>query len=404
MYRTLHTCEFLYSPDLDSPQVDQALLVDEAGTILAVDSIGALKDAGDARIDHQILMPGVVNAHIHLTDAGRTEQVPGGDGLVPWVQTLMGTRGAGLTLKEREEAVARTLAEMREGGTSAIGEVVNNAATLPMIRDSGISCLLIHELIAFRLDRIEGILAGADQVLRENSWHETLRHALGAHAPYSVAPNLMKEIAVRSRVAGRRFYQHLAEDPDERELYEKGTGGWRDFLQSIGAWEETWVPPGLSPIPFYDRLGILDENFVAVHLADATPEELALLGERGVRAVLSPRSNLHITGLFPDVRAMVRAGIPLALGTDGRGSSPSMDVFDEAAVILERLPDLPPGTLLQALTSGGADALGFDRLGRFRIGTRPGVISVRVNDSVSSDLRSLEEGILLKSGGRERIV
>lgn len=404
MKRTLHTCEFLYSPELDTPQIGQAVLVNDGGTILAVDSVNALRDEGDRRVEHQILMPGVVNAHIHLTDAGRTERVPGGDGLVPWVQTLMGTRGAGLTPEERDEAVRETLGEMRLSGTVAVGEVVNNSATLPAIRTSGIACLLIHELIAFRLDRIEGILAGADQLLRENIWDDTLRHALGAHAPYSVAPGLMQHIVDRSRAAGRRFYQHLAEDPDERELYEKGTGRWREFLEAVGAWEGMWQPPGLSPISFYDRLGILDENFVAVHLADARPEEIALLGRRGVRAVLSPRSNLHITGLFPDVRAMAAAGIPLALGTDGRGSSPGMDVFDEASVILERLPDLPPGTLLRALTSGGADALGFERLGRLRPGTTPGLISVRADDPVSSDLQGLEESILLKSRGRERIV
>lgn len=406
--RTLHTCELLYSPELDAPGVDYAVLVDdkgeEAGTILAVGPAGALRDEGDRRITHQILMPGVVNAHIHLTDAGRRERVPGGEGLVSWIQTLMRTRTGGLTPDERGQAVRDTLDEMRRSGTVAVGEVVNDARTLPAIQASGMECLLIHELIAFRHDRIDGILAAADRLLEENLWNEGVRHALGAHAPYSVAPELMTRMAERSRAAGSRFYQHLAEDPAERELYETGGGSWREFLEAVGAWEPDWRPPGLAPIPYYDRLGVLDGNFTAVHLADADAEELVLLGRRGVRAILSPRSNLHITGLFPDVPAMIAAGIPLAFGTDGRGSSPGMDVFDEAAVVSERFPDLPAGVLLRALTEGGGLALGFDHLGKLLPGTRPGLVSVRTEEPVSSDLRDLERAALLRSQLRERIV
>lgn len=406
--RTLHTCELLYSPGLAAPGVDCAVLVEdegeEAGTILAVGSAALLRDEGDRRAAHQILMPGVVNAHIHLTDAGRKERVPGGEGFIPWVRILMRTRTAELTPDERQQAIGATLDEMRQSGTVAVGEVVNSAGTLPAIRASGMECLLIHELIAFRRDRIDGILAEADRLLEKNLWDERVRHALGAHAPYSVAPELMVRMAERSRAAGSRFFQHLAEDPAERELYETGSGGWKDFLEEFGAWEPDWRPPGLSPIPFYDRLGVLDGNFTAVHLADAAAEELALLGRRGVRAILSPRSNLHITGLFPDVPAMIAAGIPLAFGTDGRGSSPGMDVFDEAAVVAERFPDLPPGVLLRGLTEGGGLALGFDHLGKIVPGTRPGLVSVRTEEPVSSDPRDLERAILLRSRRRERIV
>lgn len=402
--QTLHTCEILYSPDLKSPLVDTAVLVDADGTILSAGRTASMSNDGDERIDHQILMPGVVNAHVHLTDAGRREVVPGGEGLAPWVARLMGTRDAGLSPDERRNAIRTTLDEMKSTGTVAAGEVVNDQLTLDAVRESGMRCRLIHELIAFRLDRVDAAIAESERMVDENRWNGPVRHALGAHAPYSVAPSLMHSIVEWSRRAGTHVYQHLAEDPDERELYERGTGRWREFMMNIGAWEDSWKPPGLAPIPYYDRLGFLDRNFVAVHLADASADEIELLGRRGVKVVLSPRSNLHITGLFPDVRTMVRAEMTLAFGTDGRGSSPSMNVFDEATVVLDRLPDLPAGTLLRALTLGGAEVLGFDELGRIRPGRSPGLISVNVNGAVSPDLRTLERVILADAPERRRVV
>ena len=398
----LHTAEILYSPDFDRPKVGYGLLIDESGTILEAAPIRELLDICDERHDHQVIMPGVVNAHIHLTDAGRTETVPGGEGLVAWIRKLLADRDAGLTSKEREEAVTRTIDEIRASGTVALGEVVNNEGTLKPIMRSGMRCRYIHELIDFSREGREKIMAEAERLKGAHGWEGNVVHALGAHAPYSISPELMKSIDEWSLANRTYLYQHLAEGPDERKLYERGEGPWVEFLKMAGAWDESFVPPGVSPILFYDQLGLLSVRFVAVHLADAADGEIQLLARRGVKAVLSPTSNLHITGLLPHVREMVRVGMRLALGTDGRGSNPSMDVFDEARLLHERFPDLPPGTLLRAVTVGGADVLGFPDLGRIRVGSSPGLVAMEINEEVN-DLKELERAILSNDAKRERI-
>ena len=401
-HRILHTAEILYSSDFDRPKTDHALLVDEAGTILRIAPARELLDEADERRHHQILMPGVVNAHVHLTDAGRREQVPGGNGLADWLGRLMRDRDAGLTPEGRIDAIGGTIREMKKKGTTAFGEVANGPAGLAAIAREDLRCRFIHELIGFAEGRAEAKMEEGELLLREGEWGGNPFHAFGAHAPYSVSPKLMLMLAERSRQRGTLLYQHLAEDPDERDLYERGEGRLAEFLKGLGAWDDAFIPPGLSPIPFYDRLGILSERFVAVHLADARPEEIRLLARRGVGAVLSPTSNLHITGLLPPVRQMVEEGMKLALGTDGRGSNPSMDVFDEARFLHERFPDLLSGTLLRALTSGGADLLGFPDLGRIAAGTRPGLVSIEIAGK-STDPEHLEHLILSRSAKKRPV-
>lgn len=411
---TLHTCELLYSPESEIPERDRGLIVDDEGRIIRIAARRELHGSADREVHHQILMPAVVNAHIHLTDAARTEIVPGGDGLIRWVGKLTSDRSGGRTVDERRVALRSTLEEMREAGTGLIGEVVNDAGTIEAIREADMPCRLIHELIAFRLDRLDGMLARTREVELGCAASEAeagsgrsaayLRYTIGSHAPYSVSPELMTAIVVRNRAAGRPTFQHLAEDPDERILYERGEGPWREFLEAVGAWEAAWHGVGMSPIALYDSLGLFGSDFVAVHLTDATEQEIRLLANRGAGAVLSPTSNLHITERLPLVDQMVECGMRLGLGTDGRGSNPSMNVFDEAVLLQHHFPMLPPGTLLRALTAGGAELLGFPEFGRIREGTSPGLVSVESGGPNLAEMRGLERGILADGAVRRRVV
>jgi len=402
-HHILHTAEVLLA-DVDAPPLfDAAVLLDEDHRVVEVGPRSRISGGHDLRCDHGVLMPGAINCHVHLTDADIEEPIGGGGGLIDWVGDLLAHRGArGNDRETNERNVEAVLARMRELGTVAVGEVCNDLSTLGPIARSGMRCRFIHELLSFVDERAGAAMESTLSDEEIAGLPTTIRYAVGAHAPYSVSPRLMERIAERNRAIGALLYQHLAEDPDERDLYADGSGRWTGVLRRLDAWEESWGGTGMFPIEFYDRLGLLGDRFAAVHLADASDDEIALLARRGVRAILSPRSNLHITGLFPPVEAMVTGGMTIGFGTDGRGSSPSVDVFDEARAVMERHPDLPPGTLLRGLTTGGARILGFDDLGAIRPGTIPGLVAVDVDIS-SADPGAIERGIILESRSRRRV-
>ncbi|KXK57250.1 MAG: amidohydrolase family protein [Chlorobi bacterium] len=400
----LHHAEFLLQPGQPNPlSTDCGVLCDADGTILAIGPAGQLRPRADATTHHQILMPGVLNCHAHLTDAGIQTPVGGGQGLVQWVQDLLASRGKTEGEGEPEEAfgkqVSGVIRQMMASGTVAIGEVANNLRTIPAIAETGIRCRFMHELLGFPESRAQQSILSALADWQLPELPPTISYTLAAHAPYSVSPLLMELIHQRNMAHGTLTYQHLAEDPDERRLYEEAAGPWREFLERIGGWEPTWGPPGISPIEFYSRIGVMDGNYVGVHLTDATEPEIALLASRGAGAILSPASNLHITGKLPNVPALVGHGVKFGLGTDGRGSNPSIDVFDEAKILLEHFPNLPAGTFLEALTIHGAELLQFNNLGKITPGQALPLLSVLVRES-PSDLRGLERAIVMEAVGR----
>ncbi len=401
--RILHSAEIVLPMAGARPIRNGGVVVDSDGVVLSAGPLKDLVDATDERQHHQILMPGLVNAHIHATDAIVDHPVGGGDGLVAWVSDLLTERRQlrdRVTESEFAHSVSSMIRVMMQRGTVAVGEVANDYATLRPIADTGIHVRFMHEALGWSEAASIEIERLMESQRAAESWSASVSHAFALHAPYSTSRTLALRLQQRSREMDSNLYIHLAEDIEERVLYVAGDGAWRRFLDTIGAWDDAWIPPGITPIRYYDALGLIDHRFVAVHLADATAHEIALLARRGASAVLSPRSNAHITGLVPNVPTMVRYGLPFAFGTDGRGSNASVDVMDEARDIAERFPWLPPGVLLEGLTWNGARVLGFSTLGRIAPTGGPGLVSLEV-EALPETYGDVERAILFDCRKRE---
>uniref|UniRef100_UPI00203A858C amidohydrolase family protein n=1 Tax=Enterobacter hormaechei TaxID=158836 RepID=UPI00203A858C len=82
--------------------------------------------------------------------------------------------------------------------------------------------------------------------------------------------------------------------------------------------------------------------------------------------------------------ALQRAGVNLAIGTDGCASNNDLDMFCEnrtAAILAKAVADdataLDAATTLRASTLGGARALGFgDRIGSIEVGKQADLVCV----------------------------
>lgn len=418
---TVYTADVVFTGD--DMQRDIAVVVDDRGTIVSMGPSDSharnVSDRGDvARVAVQVLMPGFINAHTHLTDAEITSPVPGGGTLPEWVDRLLSQRDArgkehataapedradkGPAQRVSHSAVADVLRMMHEGGTVAIGEVANTTATLDAVRTSGMRAVFIQELVAFRESAAESVFQRALEIERSIEWTDRIHPTIGIHAPYSVSPSLAQHIVAHNIRNGRVTHVHLTEDPEERALYERGDGQWRAYLERRGVWDQGFAPPGVSPIRFYDKLGLLGPNLAAVHLADATEEEIELVARRGVRVILSPTSNEHIGNRLPPLDAIARYRIPFALGTDGRGSNDSIDVVNEARLLAERFEWVDGMTLMSALTANGADVLGFATLGRIASGCAPGFVAAEI-DSVAGTASDVARRLICSRGARRML-
>ncbi|HTD28998.1 MAG TPA: amidohydrolase family protein, partial [Xanthomonadaceae bacterium] len=115
-----------------------------------------------------------------------------------------------------------------------------------------------------------------------------------------------------------------------------------------------------------------------------TEAEVVLCAERGVSVAHCPESNLKLASGFCPVEGLRRAGVNLALGTDGCASNNDLDMFGEmrtAALLAKGVAKdasaMDAAGTLRIATLGGAIAMGFgDRVGSIVAGKRADLICV----------------------------
>lgn len=349
------------------PVRDGAVLLAHDGRILAVGprhSVRSLAVRTRPVFAGEILMPALVNAHLHLELSALRGRLPGGAGLVPWVRALLTTR-ASLDEARVRESVARALDELRAAGVGVLGDVTSGIAGAEIPLDSPFAGVRFHEALAARPEEAEATLART--LSRVADERGPLTPALAAHSPATCSAELLRAIA---RVSpGKPVSVHLAEDPSERTLFASGEGAWASLLSERGI----PLPPKRTGTPtgVLATAGLLGPRTLAVHAIDLDDADVKLLAASGATAVLCPRSNRFLGVGAPDAGRLLAAGIPIALGTDSLGSCPSLSILEEAAAL-----GIDPVQAIRAATRGGARALGLSHMGSLEPGQFPGLIAV----------------------------
>lgn len=85
---------------------------------------------------------------------------------------------------------------------------------------------------------------------------------------------------------------------------------------------------GVSTVTHLRDLGVLDENFLAVHTVWLTNEEVEMFRDHKVKVSHDPASAMRVLG-FAKVPRMLREGICVSIGTDGAPTNNRMDMVDE---------------------------------------------------------------------------
>jgi cytosine/adenosine deaminase-related metal-dependent hydrolase len=386
------------------PLREGAVVVDADDVILWVGPRADLDRSLPEERTEGVLLPGLVNAHTHLELSHLTGQVPGGGGVPRWTTELVrrnrpATGSGAAAVDAAQAAVGATRAAVDAAqaavalGTAAFGDVGNTTVALGALDSAGVPALFFHELLGSRDARTGDALADAarerEAHAREHGSSPRVAAVPAPHAPYSVGPDLFRRIFASAARTGRPTSVHVAEGEDELALLRDGSGAWAAILDALG------VPPGsrtpgVSPVAYLASLGAFDHPSppLLVHMVHATAEDRALARRHAAPVVLCPRSNLHIGGRLPDVRALLADEVSLAIGTDSLASTPDLSLWAELATLAAAFPDVPPATWLHAAIAGGAAALGLSPLGALAPGKRPGVLAVTIDD-LAAPLESL---------------
>ncbi len=300
------------------------------------------------------LAPRPVNAHLHL-DLSAMPHVE--DDYEAFVRAVIAHGSAG---RRGLEAARAGLRELRAAGTETFGDIVADEATLRfLLAQPGLQGVAYWEVFAPDPADADAVFDATVERLRafralERS--DGLRVGLSPHAPHTVSAPLLQRLARLAAGNGLPMQIHVAESPSEVRLHRHGDGPLRELM---GALLRDWRPSGRSPVRYLDELGVLEARPTLVHAVQADEDDVRRIQRAGCAVVHCPRSNASLRcGRFP-WELYARHGVSVALGTDSRGSSPSLDVREEViAALAAHGSRANPGALVRAAVKGGHRALG----------------------------------------------
>jgi cytosine/adenosine deaminase-related metal-dependent hydrolase len=363
------------------------------------------KDLGNAAI-----LPGLVNAHAHLDFSGLGAPLGRrGIGLSDWIRLAMDYRRRAADCSPA--SVAAGLDECLRCGVTTLGDIVQPDANVVRTRrvrtTAGLNVVAFLELIAPTADRVAAALELAKShldVVRTRRVRDVDVAGLGPHAPYSVHPELLDAVVELSATQAVPVTMHLAESREELEWLREGTGPLRTLLDELGAANGRGLTaPGNSrrltaagesgarPMDYLRRLASAHRTLV-VHGNYLADDEIAFLGTQAARmaVVYCPRSHDWFAHRDYPLQEMLAAGVTVALGTDGRGSSPDLSLLGEMRFAARRHPDVGLDRILRMGTIVGAKALGQeDELGSLMPGKRADLAIVALPDRDAADPHEL---------------
>lgn len=361
-----------------------ALLMDEAFTTLRygyvavegsnISYVGPNRPQGDfdQTIDctGKVMMPGFVNAHTHVPMT-LMRGYGGGHDLQSWLNDYIFPAEAKWDDRSMAAAAQLGLAEMIASGVTCIADMYMRTGVIArQVLDAGVSANLCVGGVYFGdPEDFSPDTCGDCHNMRAlyEEWHgagdgQILADA-SIHGEYTSSAPLWRWMADYAQAHGLGMHVHVSETVREHEEC-KGRHG------------------GLTPIQTLDQYGVWDTRAIAAHCVYTTPEDWAIMARKGVSCIHNPYSNLKLGSGVAPIPAMLKAGVNVALGTDGVSSHNSVDLFADMklAAILHNGVERDPMAMtarkaLEMATVSGAKALGRNT-GRIEAGRTADLILV----------------------------
>lgn len=362
----------LVTQDSDRRVLYDAAVAVTGGLIAAIGPWDELKDmAARDTIDlsRDIVLPGLVNAHTHAAMTvfrGLQDDLP----LMEWLTAHIWPAEARLTPEIVALGTTLAAAEMLSTGTTTFCDLyIFEKAAAKAAMDIGIRAVVgegVFDTPNASYKSVEEAFGKVRELRELCAAHGEglVTPCLVAHSVYATGHETLQKLSALALETGSVLTLHAAETPSETAM----------CLERFGK----------RPVAILDELGLLSPTLLAAHAVDVSPEEIALMARRGVKAAHNPRSNLKLASGMAPVAAMRQAGITVALGTDGAASNNALNLFAEMgqAALLAKIQTgdptaLPAQAALDMATLDGAKALGLDGVGVIEPGKQADLIALR---------------------------
>jgi 5-methylthioadenosine/S-adenosylhomocysteine deaminase len=345
-----------------------------------------VRESADQVIDatHMAVLPGLVNAHTHLFQTfirGLADDKT----LLPWLAAAIWPVGAAMGAEEAYLAGLLGLVEnIRSGATAVIDNQYLHSddrtddAFCRAARDVGCRFTIArgwadHDYHPVFQETPDTVIAAMTAL--HDGWHGAadgrIRVAFGPLIPWGCSAETLQRTVALARQWGVPTHLHTAETREEVQMSLDATG--------------------LRHVHWLDRLGILGPDLQLVHAVWLDDSEIARVAETGTMVIHCPVSNMYLASGIAPVVKLLRAGVPVALATDGPGSNNSQDMLEtlkfaacgQKVGTLDATTLLPEDVLRMACVYGAQAVVGqvanLPHSGQLAPGAKADVVLVDLN-------------------------
>ena len=328
-----------------------------------------------------VLMPGLVNTHIHLEYSANRSTLFYGD-FISWLKSVITHREI-LRKKCQKPCYDKAIEEMLHSGVTAFGAISS-------FGDDLLSCFKAHQKVVYFNEILGSNPNAFDEISKEfykkfqNSCeyqNERFTPAISIHSPYSTHPKLMDFALNIAREENLIVSTHFMESRAEREWLDHGRGDFYDFLKIFSPDPK----PMQSAKEFLEKFRNLETIFV--HTGLCNEEELKFIKDNGTISHCIV-SNRLLGNPSLDMKKISDMDIEMHIGTDGLSSNNSLNMWDElrAALFFHHHTDSIElsRNLIKFATIEAAKALKIKDKSAIEIGKVADIISIVLPEKVEN--------------------
>lgn len=327
--------------------------------------------------DGMILFPGFIDTHIHIFQSF-LKGLGADHRLIEWLNLSALPYGTIMTPRQHELAARLACMEALKSGCTTLCEFFYTNqdpelayACIEGMRSTGIRSVFIrtfqdtgeeYGMPAMFIEPAAKAMREVEALKKRYTEDDMLSIWTGPDVTWSTTREgyqTMLEYCLSENV---RYSMHLKETEVDNEMC------FRNYGKDI--------------VDLLEEIGFLTDRMLAVHCVNLTEKDIRRFAQYGVSISHNPAPNLYLGSGIPPIPESLRAGVNVALGTDGAASNNSTDMLETmklAALIQKGLHRdasvISADQVIRMATRGGAKAIGReDLLGTLEVGKKADMI------------------------------
>ena len=317
--------------------------------------------------ENKVVMPGLINTHNHSAMTlfrGYADDM----NLKEWLETKIWPAEDRLVGEDVYYGSLLAILEMLKSGTTFFNDMYFfTEDTVKAVKETGIRAMLGRCVMAVENDEDLRVKEAID-IIEKYSKDTHIYTCIAPHAPYTCNEKAIEKCVEISKKYDIPYHIHLSETKSEvdniKEKY------------------------GMSPVEYLNSKKVFEQRVILAHGVWFDDKDIEIL--KNIKGGIShnPISNCKLGSGIANVVKYIQNGLLVSIGTDGAGSTNTLDMFQEMKLtsLLQKVNHLKADIIdsykvIQMATIDGAKVLGLeDKIGSIDEGKYADIIIVNADN------------------------